>query len=87
MSKLNVHFSTQAWEEYQNWFKEDSKTVKKINRLINETLVTPFTGTGKPEPLKYELQGVWSRRIDKENRLVYVVTETELQIIQTKYHY
>lgn len=49
--------------------------------------MTPFTGTGKPEPLKYELQGVWSRRIDKENRLVYVVTETELQIIQAKYHY
>lgn len=87
MGKLDVHFSTQAWEEYEEWYTKDAKTVKKINRLIKEILSTPFTGTGKPEPLKYELQGAWSRRIDKENRLVYIVTETQLQIIQTRYHY
>lgn len=87
MAKLNIKFSPQAWEEYQGWYKEDPKTIKRVNKLITEILSSPFEGTGKPEPLKYELQGVWSRRIDSANRLVYIVTDTEIQIIQVKYHY
>ncbi|WP_195330009.1 Txe/YoeB family addiction module toxin [Leuconostoc lactis] len=61
--------------------------MKRINKLITEILSSPFEGTGKPEPVKYELQGVWARRIDSANRLVYIVTDTEIQIIQVKYHY
>lgn len=87
MAKLNIKFSPQALEEYQGWYKEDPKTIKRINKLITEILSSPFEGTGKPEPLKYELQGAWSRRIDSANRLIYIVTDTEIQIIQVKYHY
>lgn len=87
MAKLNIKFSPQALEEYKGWYKEDPKTIKRINKLITEILSSPFEGTGKPEPLKYELQGAWSRRIDSANRLIYIVTDTEIQIIQVKYHY
>ena len=72
---------------YQGWYKEDPKTIKRVNKLITEILSSPFEGTGTPEPLQYELQGAWSRRIDSANRLVYIVTDTEIQIIQVKYHY
>lgn len=87
MAKLNIKFSPQAREDYQGWYKAGPKTIKRINKLITEILSSPFEGTGKPEPLKYELQGAWSRRIDSANRLVYIVTDTEIQIIQVKYHY
>jgi len=87
MAKLDLHFSAQAWSEYLAWQVEDKKTTKAINKLIKSALTTPFTGLGKPEPLKYNLQGAWSRRIDAKNRLVYIVTDTELQIVQLKFHY
>ena len=65
----------------------DKKTLKKINRLIKDIMGTPYTGLGKPEPLKYELSGYWSRRIDDCNRLVYKVENNELRIAQCKTHY
>ena len=68
-----ISFTQTAFEDYQNWSKDDKTIFKKINALIKEVLRTPFTGTGKPEPLKHELSGYWSRRITDEHRLVYKV--------------
>lgn len=87
MTKLNINFHYQAWAEYQDWKKSDKKTSKKIDRLIKDTLRHPFTGLGKPEPLKENLSGAWSRQINHQDRMVYAVTEKELQIWQLKYHY
>ncbi len=66
---------------------QDKKTLKRINRLIRDTLKTPFEGIGKPEPLKENLSGYWSRRIDETNRLVYRVAEDYIKIISCRYHY
>lgn len=88
MKKLkNVSFTQQAFSEYRYWQTQDRKTLKIINRLIDNTLSHPFTGLGKPEPLKYQLTDCWSRRIDKGNRLVYQVSTDTLYIIQCRYHY
>ncbi|MCO1336834.1 Txe/YoeB family addiction module toxin [Microbulbifer sp. OS29] len=76
-----------AWEDYLFWQGQDKKTLKRINKLINETMRTPFKGTGKPEPLKGGLSGYWSRRIDQTNRLVYAFEGGELTIISCRYHY
>lgn len=80
-------FSEIAWEDYLHWQKTDKKILKKINSLIKEISRTPFEGTGKPEPLKYDLAGFWSRRIDREHRLVYQVKDSELLIYACRYHY
>ncbi|MFT7378074.1 MAG: toxin YoeB [Sphingobacteriales bacterium] len=80
-------FSEIAWEDYLYWQKTDKKILKKINSLIKEISRTPFEGTGKPEPLKYDLAGFWSRRIDREHRLVYQVKDSELLIYACRYHY
>ena len=69
---MNVHFTRIAWDEYLSW-KDDPRTATAVNRLINEIRRTPFTGIGKPEPLKGGWQSYWSRRIDSEHRLVYRV--------------
>ncbi|MDM8281550.1 Txe/YoeB family addiction module toxin [Lactobacillus gallinarum] len=87
MTKLNVNFNYNAWDEYLEWKKEDKKTSKKIDSLIKDCQRHPFTGKGKPEPLKANLSGAWSRQINHKNRMVYSVTATELQIWQLKYHY
>ena len=87
MKKFNLEFTANAWEEYVSWQAEDKKTLKKINKLIDAILRDPFEGIGKPEPLKLQLTGVWSRRIGDTNRLVYVVMTDKIQIIQAKYHY
>ncbi|HAT55223.1 MAG TPA: Txe/YoeB family addiction module toxin [Lactobacillus sp.] len=87
MIKLNIIFSPLAWQEYTNWQIEDKKTLKRINKLINDIQRHPFEGIGKPEPLTYELSGAWSRRIDTVNRIVYTVTSTAINIVQVKYHY
>ena len=87
MSKFNLEFSQQAREEYVAWQSEDKKTLKRINKLIDAILRDPFEGTGKPEPLKFNLSGVWSRRIDDTHRLVYIVMVDKIQIVQVKYHY
>ena len=80
-------FTENAWEDYTYWQAVDKKIVKKINELIKAIQRTPFEGIGKPEPLKFDLAGYWSRRIDQEHRIVYKVTENELIIIACRYHY
>jgi toxin YoeB len=84
---LNLIFRPGAWQQFLYWQETDKAMVKKINGLIKECLRHPFEGTGKPEPLKGDLAGYWSRRIDREHRLVYRVTETSLEIAQCRYHY
>ena len=84
---MNLVFTALAWDDYL-WFQEhDRKLLKRINLLIKEAMRTPFEGIGKPEPLKGELSGYWSRRISEEHRLVYAATSTELVIIACRYHY
>lgn len=82
-----ISFTQTAFEDYQNWSKEDKAIFKKINSLIKEVLRNPFTGTGKPEPLKHELSGYWSRRINEEHRLVYKVEQDEVLVVSCMYHY
>jgi toxin YoeB len=80
-------WDSKAWQDYIYWQGQDKKTLKRINRLIRDTLATPFEGIGKPEPLKENLSGYWSRRIDETNRLVYRVGEGYVKIISCRYHY
>ena len=82
-----IKFTPEAWEHYQYWLNTDKNKAKKINELIKDCIRHPFKGIGKPEPLKNELQGYWSRRIDKEHRLVYRYENNELIIISCKFHY
>lgn len=76
-----------AWEDYLYWQAQDKKTLKRINALINNALRTPFEGIGKPEPLKWEFQGAWSRRIDSANRLIYIAMENRLCVLSVRDHY
>jgi toxin YoeB len=76
-----------SWEDYISWQNEDKKILKKINVFIKDIQRTPNTGLGKPEPLKYDLAGFWSRRIDREHRLVYQVIDSEILIYSCRYHY
>ncbi len=82
-----ITFTENAWEDYLYWQKVDKKIIRKINGLIKEIQQTPFEGTGKPEPLKYDLAGYWSRRIDKEHRLVYQAVGKKLFIYACRFHY
>lgn len=84
---LNIVFVPDAWDDYVYWQGQDKKTLKRINVLIQATCRTPFEGIGKPEPLKENLTGYWSRRIADDHRLVYRVTDTEIVIIACRYHY
>ena len=84
---MKLVFQEEGWEDYLYWQTQDRKTLRKINTLIKECLRTPFTGTGKPEPLRGKLSGWWSRRIDEANRLVYRPTDDGLLIAQCRYHY
>jgi toxin YoeB len=84
---VTLVFTENAWEDYVYWQKVDRKMVKKINDLIKVIKRTPFDGIGKPEPLRYDLAGYWSRRIDLEHRLVYQVSGDELLIYACRYHY
>ena len=84
---MKLLFSEQAFEEYSEWQIEDRKIIRRINNLLKEISRTPCEGTGKPEPLKGNLGGYWSRRIDDTNRLVYKVTKEHIEIIQCKGHY
>ncbi len=76
-----------AWSDYLYWQIQDKKTLKRINKLIKATLRMPFEGVGKPEPLKENLAGFWSRRIDDTNRLVYAVEDEYVTILACRYHY
>lgn len=87
MTALNVMWTAEAWDQYVYWQGQDKKTLKRINQLVREIQRTPFEGIGKPEPLKANLTGLWSRRIDDVNRLVYGVTSTQLNIVSCRYHY
>jgi toxin YoeB len=80
-------WTKEAWTDYVYWQGQDKKTLKRINKLISDTQRTPFEGIGKPEPLKENLSGFWSRRIDETNRLVYVFESDHLTIISCRYHY
>ena len=84
---MRLVFTPHGWADYLHWQSVDKKTVKRINRLIEDTLRDPVTGIGKPEPLRHVLQGCWSRRIDAEHRLVYMVEDEDLVILQARYHY
>lgn len=84
---MKIIFSKIAWEDYVSWQNEDKRILKKINILIKNIQSNPFEGIGKPEPLKYDLAGLWSRRIDLEHRLVYKVEGNDIYIYSCRYHY
>lgn len=84
---MRLIFHEQAWDDYRYWQQQDRKTLKRINRLIEECRRTPFDGIGSPEPLKHNWSGFWSRRIDQEHRLVYAVEGDALLIAQCRFHY
>ncbi len=88
---MRIIFSDDGWEDYQHWVDNDEKSLRRLNGLIEECRRTPFKGTGKPEPLKQDLKGYWSRRISSEDRLVYRVQgkgdDQAIEIIQCRLHY
>jgi toxin YoeB len=82
-----LEFDAAAFEDLAWWVKHDRKTAIRIIRLVEETLRDPFSGAGKPEPLKRELAGCWSKRIDSEHRLVYQVQNEKIRVLACRYHY
>ena len=84
---MKLHFSETAWEDYLVWQAKDEKMLQRLNALIKDCTRSPFQGIGKPEPLRGNFAGWWSRRIDHEHRLVYRVEAGALQIAQCRYHY
>lgn len=84
---MRVIFLKISWEDYTSWYAEDKLLIKKINDLIKDIQRTSYEGKGKPESLKYDLSGFWSRRIDREHRLVYRIEENDLLIYSCRYHY
>ena len=84
---MRLVFTTRSWDDYLYWQKNDKRMVRRINDLIKDIQREPFEGIGKPEPLKHQLQGLWSRRIDEEHRLVYEIAEDEWRVIACRYHY
>ena len=84
---MKIIFLDHAWEDYLYWQSTDKSMLKKINSLIKEIERTPFEGTGKPEPLRYNLTGLWSRRINLDHRLVYKMENDSIVIHQCRYHY
>ena len=87
MSNRLLSWTDEAWNSYVYWQTQDKKTLKRINKLISDVKRSPFDGIGKPEPLKENLSGFWSRRIDDTNRLVYAVDDTVITVISCRYHY
>jgi len=84
---MNIKFTPQSWEDYLYWQKTDQKILKRINLMIQNIQRTPFEGAGKPEPLKHNLSGYWSRRITEEHRMVYKVFDEDIIVVQVRYHY
>jgi len=80
-------FTELSWEDYQFWLKKDKKKLKRINELLKDISRNPYEGIGKPEPLKFNYAGFWSRRIDEEHRLIYRVEDDEIQIVKCRFHY
>lgn len=87
MKISQVSFTINALSDYQYWQKQDRKTLKSLNKIIDDIVRHPFEGIGKPEPLKYSLDNCWSRRINKTDRIVYTITTDTVIIIQCRYHY
>jgi len=86
MTRL-LAWTDDAWSDYVYWQGQDKKTLKRINKLITDTRRSPFEGIGKPESLKENLSGFWSRRVDESNRLVYAVNDSHITVISCRYHY
>lgn len=84
---MKISFLEDGWADYLYWQTQDKKTLKRINQIIKDIKRNPYDGIGKPEPLKFDLSGLWSRRINQEHRLIYQVLEDEIVIIQCRYHY
>jgi toxin YoeB len=84
---MNKLFTDEAWNDYQYWNETDRKQLEKINDLIKEIDRTPYDGIGKPEALKQNLKGFWSRRIDQEHRVIYKIEEDQIIFISFRYHY
>ena len=84
---MNLVFSDQSWSEYLFWQENDKQLLKRINKLIREIQRDPHNGIGKPEPLRHQLSGYWSRRITEEHRIVYAVVDDSLWIVKLKNHY
>lgn len=82
-----IVFTEQAWQDYLYWQGQDKKTLKRINQLLQDISRNGYTGIGKPEPLKHDLTGYWSRRIDDVNRLVYRITDDVIEVLQCRGHY
>ncbi|ATL67612.1 Txe/YoeB family addiction module toxin [Nocardia terpenica] len=87
MTDRKLTFTAYGWETYTSWLARDRTVLKAANKVINAALTDPFSGIGKPEPLRHQLAGNWSRRITREHRLVYYVTDTELVIVAVGGHY
>lgn len=86
-NSVKVSFTSNGWDDYDYWKHNDPAMLEKVDSLIKECLRTPFTGTGKPESLKESLSGLWSRRINREHRLVYLFEGGTLTILQCRFHY
>ncbi len=86
-SGMRLVFTPRGWDDYRWWQANDRSTLKRVNRLVDEALRDPTAGIGKPEPLRHLLAGCWSRRIDEEHRLVYLVDGSDLVVLQARYHY
>ena len=84
---MDIIFSSNAWEDYLYWQKNNKEILNRINKLIADIQRHPYEGLGHPEPLKFQLSGFWSRRINEEHRLVYTVKDNQILIIQCRYHY
>ena len=84
---MKIIWSEESWNDFEWWFDQDKKMVKRIRKLIKDIKRHPFEGMGKPEPLKGELSGLWSRRISQEHRLVYYVEKNKLNIVAARFHY
>lgn len=84
---MKLTFNEQAWSDYLYWQKTDKKTLKRLNEILKSIKRTPFEGIGKPEPLRGNLSGWWSRRLDHEHRLIYRVEGDTIQLLQCRYHY
>lgn len=82
-----ISFTADGWEDYLYWQSQDKQILKKVNQLLKDCQRDPFSGIGKPEPLRHELSGTWSRRITDEHRLVYLVTDDEIRVSACRYHY
>lgn len=86
-SRRKAKIAISASDDYQLWRKQDKRFLKRVNQLIRDIQRDPFSGLGKPEPLRHQLSGLWSRRINDEHRLVYTVLDDEIVIVQCRYHY